>query len=47
MLLQQGVEKRYRDSKNKAKSAGKVQFTPVTEHFEAIFNAVIAAQIVF
>src|SRR5690625_7336202 len=43
----QAVEKRFRGRLCKAKMAEKAQFTGVNEHFEAIFNAAEATQIVF
>src|SRR5690625_3477404 len=43
----QAVEKRFRGRLCKAKMAEKAQFTRVNEHFEAIFNAAEATQIVF
>src|SRR5690625_4189932 len=43
----QAVEKRFRSRLCKAKMAEKAQFTGVNEHFEAIFNAAEATQIVF
>jgi hypothetical protein len=43
----QAVEKCRRGSQDKAKMAEKAEFTAVNEHFEAIFNAVLATQVVF
>jgi hypothetical protein len=43
----QAVEKCRRGSQDKAKMAEKAEFTAVNEHFEAIFNAVLATQVIF
>jgi hypothetical protein len=38
--IQQGVEKRYRGSRDKTKTGEKAQFSELNEHFEPVFNTV-------
>ncbi|WP_157672165.1 hypothetical protein [Cellvibrio sp. PSBB006] len=40
-------EKCWRGSQRKAKTGEKAEFTRVNEHFEPVFNAALATQVIF